>query len=104
MQKRAIFGNELLPFAPLEPQILITVIFFYWPAIQAIWQSFLLQDAFGLSTTFVWLENYIELFRQPEYYRTILNTIVFSAAVSLISLSSALLLAVMADKPLRAAG
>ena len=104
MQKRAIFGNRLLPFALLAPQILVTVIFFYWPAIQAVWQSFLLQDAFGLQTTFVWLENYIELFRQPEYYSTILNTIVFSAAVSLISLSSALLLAVMADKPLRAAG
>jgi sn-glycerol 3-phosphate transport system permease protein len=104
MQKRAIFGNRILPFALLAPQILVTIIFFYWPASQALWQSFLLQDAFGLSTTFVWFENYIELFRQPEYYRAIWNTIIFSTAVSLISLSSALLLAVMADKPLRAAG
>jgi sn-glycerol 3-phosphate transport system permease protein len=103
MQKRAIFGNRLLPFALLAPQILVTIVFFYWPASQAVWQSFLLQDAFGLQTTFVWLENYITLLTDPDYYNTIVNTLVFSTAVSLISLSSALLLAVMADKPLRAA-
>src|SRR5688572_9877240 len=103
MQKRAIFGNRFLPFALLAPQILVTIIFFYWPASQAVWQSFLLQDAFGLQTTFVWLENYITLLTDPAYYNTVVNTLVFSTAVSLISLSSALLLAVMADKPLRAA-
>jgi sn-glycerol 3-phosphate transport system permease protein len=104
MQKRAIFGHRLLPFALLAPQILVTIIFFYWPASQAVWQSFLLQDAFGLQTSFVWFENYATLLSDPDYYRTIVNTIVFSTAVSVISLSSALLLAVMADKPLRAAG
>jgi sn-glycerol 3-phosphate transport system permease protein len=103
MQKRAIFGNRLLPFALLAPQIVVTIVFFYWPASQAVWQSFLLQDAFGLQTSFVWLENYTTLLTDPEYYRTIVNTLVFSTAVSAISLSSALLLAVMADKPLRAA-
>lgn len=104
MEKRAVFGHRILPFALIAPQIAITIIFFYWPASQAVWQSFLLQDAFGLSTTFIWLENYAELFKQPDYYRTIGNTLFFSAAVSVISLSLALLLAVMADKPLRAAG
>lgn len=104
MEKRAVFNNRLLPFALIAPQIAITIIFFYWPASQALWQSFLLQDAFGLSTTFVAFENYIELFKQPDYYNTIGNTILFSALVSVISLSTALLLAVMADKPLRAAG
>jgi sn-glycerol 3-phosphate transport system permease protein len=104
MQKRAVFHHRLLPFALLAPQIAVTFIFFYWPAVQAVWQSFLLQDAFGLSTTFVRFENYVYLFSQPEYYRTIWNTIVFSAAVAILSLSSALLLAAMADKPLRAAG
>jgi sn-glycerol 3-phosphate transport system permease protein len=104
MEKRAVFNNRLLPFALIAPQIAITIIFFYWPASQALWQSFLLQDAFGLSTTFVAFENYVELFKQPDYYNTIGNTILFSAMVSVISLSAALLLAVMADKPLRAAG
>jgi sn-glycerol 3-phosphate transport system permease protein len=102
--KRSFFNHRLLPYGLILPQIAITLVFFYWPASQAVWQSFLLQDAFGLSTTFVWFENYRELFRQPEYYRTMMNTLVFSTAVTVLSLSTALLLAVMADKPLRAGG
>jgi sn-glycerol 3-phosphate transport system permease protein len=102
--KRAIFNNRLLPYALLLPQIAITLVFFYWPASQALWQSFLLQDAFGLSTDFVWFENYRYLFSQPEYYHTMVNTLVFSASVAVLSLSFALLLAVMADKQLRAGG
>ena len=101
MEKRAVFSSRLLPYALLAPQIAITLIFFYWPAVQALWQSFLLQDAFGLSTDFVWFENYKSLFAQPEYYHTMLNTLVFSTAVTVLSLSSALLLAAMADKQLR---
>jgi sn-glycerol 3-phosphate transport system permease protein len=104
MQKRAVFNHRFLPFVLLAPQIAVTVIFFYWPAFQALWQSFLLQDAFGLSTDFVWFENYIYLFSDPAYYETVWTTLVFSALVAIISLSSALLLASMADKPLRAAG
>lgn len=103
MQKRAIFGHRTLPYLLLLPQLIIVLVFFYWPASQAVWQSFLLQDAFGLSTTFVWFENYIHLFQQPDYYQTMANTFVFSAAVAFFSLSIALLLAVMADKSLRGA-
>ena len=78
--------------------------FFYWPASQAVWQSFLLQDAFGLSTAFIWFENYRDLFSQPEYFRTIATTLFFSAAVAILSLSCALLLATQADKQLAGAG
>ena len=104
MEKRSVFNHRLLPFALLGPQIAITLVFFYWPASQAVWQSFLLQDAFGLSTIFVGWENYRELFGKPEYYHTIANTLLFSALVAIISLSLALLLAVQADKPLRGGG
>jgi sn-glycerol 3-phosphate transport system permease protein len=103
MQKRAVFASPLIPYALLAPQLAITLVFFYWPASQAVWQSFLLQDAFGLSTTFVGLENYETLFGDPEYYRTMLNTLVFATAVTVLSLSWALLLAVMADKQIKAA-
>jgi sn-glycerol 3-phosphate transport system permease protein len=104
MEKRATFGGWLLPCALLAPQVAVTLVFFYWPASQALWQSFLLQDAFGLRTDFVWFENYRDLFGRPDYYASILTTIVFSAAVAFLSLSFALLLAVIADKPLRGAG
>jgi sn-glycerol 3-phosphate transport system permease protein len=104
MEKRAIFGGLVLPLVLLAPQILVTLVFFYWPASQAVWQSFLLQDAFGLSTRFVGLENYRDLLSSPGYYRTIATTAVFSTLVAALSLSIALLLAVQADKSIRGAG
>ena len=104
MEKRAIFGSKMLPYLLLTPQLLVTLVFFYWPASQAVWQSFLLQDAFGLRTDFIWFENYRDLFVQPDYYRTIWTTMVFSTAVALLSLSCALLLATQADKQIKGAG
>jgi sn-glycerol 3-phosphate transport system permease protein len=104
MEKRALFGHRLLPYALLVPQIVVTLVFFYWPASQAVWQSFLLQDAFGLSSSFVWFDNYRALFSQPEYLRTIWTTLVFSGSVAILSLGSALLLATQADKQLAGAG
>jgi sn-glycerol 3-phosphate transport system permease protein len=104
MQKRAIFGGKALPYLLLAPQLLVTLVFFYWPASQALWQSFLLQDAFGLKTDFVWFENYRDLFAQGDYYRAMATTAIFSVAVTVFSLSIALLLAVQADKSLKGAG
>jgi sn-glycerol 3-phosphate transport system permease protein len=103
MEKRSVFGGRALPYALLAPQIAVTLIFFYWPASQAIWQSFLVEDAFGLSTEFVWFENYRDLFTRPDYFRAMVTTIVFSTAVTVLSLSIALLLATQADKQIRGA-
>jgi sn-glycerol 3-phosphate transport system permease protein len=104
VQKRAIFGGKTLPYLLLAPQLAVTLVFFYWPASQAVWQSFLLQDAFGLRTDFVWLENYYDLLRQGDWYRAMATTAIFSVAVTLLSLSLALLLAVQADKSIKGAG
>ncbi len=103
MQKRAIFGGKSLPYLLLLPQLFVVAVFFYWPASQALWQSFLLQDAFGLNTSFVWFENYKELFEDTGYYRTMLTTAVFAIMVAGLSLSLALLLAVQADKSIKGA-
>jgi sn-glycerol 3-phosphate transport system permease protein len=104
MQKQATFRAPLFSLLLLMPQVAVVLMFFYWPAAQAVWQSFLLQDAFGLSTTFIWFENYADLLSQPEYFNAIVRTFIFAALIAGSSLSFALLLAVMADKPLRAAG
>jgi sn-glycerol 3-phosphate transport system permease protein len=101
MEKRALFSSRIVPYALLLPQLAITVVFFYWPASQAVWQSFLLEDAFGLSSEFVGFENYRYLFRQPEYYKAVATTALFSTLVALLSLSLALLLASQADKRIR---
>jgi sn-glycerol 3-phosphate transport system permease protein len=101
MEKRALFSSRIVPYALLLPQLAITAVFFYWPASQAVWQSFLLEDAFGLSSEFVGFENYRYLFRQPEYYKAVATTALFSTLVAALSLSLALLLASQADKRIR---
>jgi sn-glycerol 3-phosphate transport system permease protein len=103
MDKSVSFNNRLLPYLLLAPQLTITFVFFYWPASQAVRQSFLREDAFGLSSEFVGFENYIDLLQQPEYYAAIVTTVVFSTLVATLSLSLALLFASQADKNLRAA-
>ena len=104
MQKRAIFSGKALPYALLAPQLLVTLVFFYWPASQAVWQSFLLQDAFGLRTDFVFLENYRALLLRADYYQAMATTAIFAIAVTALSLTIALLLAVQADKHIKGAG
>jgi sn-glycerol 3-phosphate transport system permease protein len=101
MEKRAHFSGWMLPLLLIVPQMAITIIFFYWPASQAIWQSFLREDAFGLSSEFVGFENYVSLFEQPEYYRAMITTLIFSSLVAFFSLACSLLLATQADKNLR---
>jgi sn-glycerol 3-phosphate transport system permease protein len=103
MQKRVIFNNKLLPYALLAPQIVITILFFFLPAGQAVWQSMLLQDAFGIRTEFVWFENFVRVLSDPNYVAAIWVTIVFSVAVTFLAMAPALLLAVMADRHIRGA-
>ena len=104
MEKRTVFSGKLLPYALLAPQLLVTLVFFYWPAGQAVYQSFLLQDAFGTSTEFVWFENYGQLFADPAYYQAMAVTAVFATIVTVLSLTLSLLLAVHADRNLMGAG
>ena len=101
--KRTIFGNKGLPYLLLAPQLVITTIFFLWPAGQAVRQSFLREDAFGLSTTFVGLRNYRALFDNPEYLDALQVTVVFSIATVVLSLSIALIMALAVDRMLRSA-
>lgn len=103
MQKRVIFPNQTLPYVLLAPQLAITVLFFFVPAGQAIWQSLLMQDAFGLRVEFVWFENFARIIRDPNYLAAIKTTIVFSSAVTILAMAPALLLALMADRQIRGA-
>lgn len=103
MQKKVIFRGVALPVALLLPQLIITGIFFFWPAGQAIWSSFLREDAFGLSSKFVWFENFADILTDPNYLTVAWNTAVFSAAVAVLAMGVALFLAVQADKAIRAA-
>jgi sn-glycerol 3-phosphate transport system permease protein len=101
MRKRVIFNDRLLPYLLLAPQLVVTLVFFFWPAAQAIRQSMLREDAFGLRSEFVGLENFADVLGDPFYLNAVTNTLVFASAVTFLSMSSALLLAVLADRQIR---
>ena len=103
MIKRVVFRHRWLPYLLVAPQVIVTFVFFIWPASQALFQSLLVEDAFGLKTEFVWFQNFEELFADPLYLESFLRTIVFSVSTTTLSLSSALLLAVMADRVVKGA-
>jgi len=103
MQKRVAFGGRTLPYLLVAPQIAITLVFFFWPAGQALFQSVLEEDAFGLSSRFVGLENFERVFGDPLYLNSFAVTAVFSLAVAFFGLSLSLLLAVMTDRVIRGA-
>ena len=103
MEKRARFRSRWLPYALIAPQLAITIVFFFLPATQALFQSLLVQDAFGTNTQFVWFENFEALFHDDDYLRSFRVTAVFSLLVASIGLSVSLVLAVFADRVLRGA-
>jgi sn-glycerol 3-phosphate transport system permease protein len=103
MEKRALFKSAWLPYALLLPQIAVTLVFFFWPAAQAVYQSVIVQDAFGTSTEFVWFDNFHELFADQLYLASFKVTALFSVLVAGIGLVVSLVLAVMADRVLRGA-
>ena len=101
--RRTIFPDRLLPYALLLPQLAVTAVFFLWPAGQAFWQSFLKEDAFGLKTTFVWLENYLKLARDPHYLNSLGATAIFAISTAALSIGLALILALAVDRMIRSA-
>jgi sn-glycerol 3-phosphate transport system permease protein len=103
MEKRVVFRSAWLPYALLAPQIAITIVFFFWPAVQAAWYSFQLQDAFGLKTEFVGFSNFASLFADEHYLTSFKTTAVFSLWVAVSGIAISLLLATMADRVLRGA-
>lgn len=104
MEKRVIFKGWLLPALLLMPQIVITAIFFFYPAGQAIWQSMFVPDPFGLKTQFVGLGNFEYLLNDRYYRASFITTAIFSSLVTLVSMGVALYLAILADRLIKGSG
>ncbi len=99
-KQRVVFNNKVLPYMLLAPQVAITLVFFIWPASQSLFLSVLQQDPFGLSSTFVWFDNFSTIFTDEIYRKSLGTTAIFSLLVTLASMSVALLLAVLANRVL----
>ncbi len=103
MEKRVTFKGWTLPLLLLFPQLLVTLVFFFWPAGQAIYQSAFIPDPFGLKTQFVGFDNFLFLFADPLYLTSFKTTAIFSGLVTLVSMALALWLAVLADRVIKGA-
>ncbi len=103
MEKRVFFKSKWLPWLLIAPQMVIILVFFFWPAFQALYQSVLQQDAFGTSTEFVGMLNFQRLWEDSSYLASFKTTAVFSILVAVCGLTIALLLAVMANRVIRGA-
>ena len=101
MLKSIHFNSQALAYLLVAPQVIITLVFFIWPAGQALYQSFLIEDAFGLGSEFVWFENFIYLFEDDYYGESFGRTALFSFLVAVISMSFALFLAGFAERVVR---
>jgi len=99
--KRMTFNSRVLPYLLLAPQVIITLIFFVWPASQALWQSMLREDPFGLRSTFIWFRNFERLFEDQHYVDSLKTTAYFSIGTTLLSMSLALLFATMVNRMIR---
>jgi sn-glycerol 3-phosphate transport system permease protein len=104
MEKRVLFQSTWLPWVLLAPQLAIIGVFFFWPAGQALYQSVMQQDAFGASSEFVGMENFQRLFNDPSYLESFKTTAFFSILVAVGGLALSLLLAVLANRVVRASG
>ena len=101
MEKRVLFRSRWLPWALIAPQLLIIGIFFFWPAGQAVLQSFQMEDAFGMSTEWVGLDNFRQLFSDPTYLNSFKRTALFSVLVAGVGIAASLGLAIFADRIVR---
>ena len=103
MEKRALFRSGWLPWLLIAPQMAVILVFFFWPASQAIVQSMQAEDAFGTSTSFVGLDNFVTLFEDPAYIESFKVTAIFSALVAVCGIALSLVLAIFADRVVRGA-
>ena len=104
MNARVTFPHKLLPYLLLAPQIAITLVFFFWPASQAVYQSMFREDPFGLRSTFVGLGNFRRVLSEPSYVNSVQVTVIFCLATAVLAMVTALILAVMADRVIRGRG
>ena len=104
MEKRVTFRGWALPLLLIAPQVAISIVFFFYPAAQAIWQSLFIPDPFGLSTQFVGLGNFEFLLGDKFYRASFGTTAIFSILVTLCSMVPALFLAVLADRLIKGSG
>jgi len=102
--KRTVFSNRWLPYLLVLPQVLVTLVFFFWPAGKALYLSFFKSAPFGGRDVFVGLDNFTALLSDAEYYDSVINSFIFAAGVTGLSVVVGLVVATLANQKIRALG
>ncbi len=99
--QRTVFRSWWLPYVLVFPQMAVTVVFFFWPALKSLQLSVYRVSPFGDTMTFIGLENFTKLLADPEYYRSVANSLVFAAGVTVLAVAGALMLAALTTQKIR---
>ena len=99
--KRAVFANRWLPYLLVLPQVLVTVVFFFWPAAKSLYLSVFKSPPFGGRDLFVGLDNFTALVVSPEYYDSVVSSFVFAGGVTGLSVVGGLVVAALANQKIR---
>jgi sn-glycerol 3-phosphate transport system permease protein len=102
--KRTVFANRWLPYLLVLPQLLVTLVFFFWPAAKALYLSLFRSAPFGGRDVFVGLDNFVALLSDPEYYDSVINSFIFAAGVTGLSVGIGLVVATLANQKIRGLG
>ncbi|QBR84290.1 ABC transporter permease subunit [Legionella israelensis] len=82
----------------IVPQLLVTLVFFIWPAFSAVMQSFFYSDPFGLNRHFAGFANYLDLFHEPAYGKAVWITFIIAFFVTILTMGFGLLLAYLVQQ------
>ena len=99
--QRTVFKSRWLPYALVAPQMAVTVLFFFWPALKSLQLSLYRVSPFGDKSTFAGLDNFRKLLTDPDYYASVMNSLLFSGGVTLLAVLTALVLAGLATQKIR---
>ena len=99
--QRTVFRSRWLPYLLVFPQVAVTVLFFFWPALKSLQLSLYRVSPFGDKMNFVGLENFAKLLGDPEYYQSVVNSFIFAGGVTLLSVGGSLVLAALATQKIR---
>lgn len=101
MERRALYRNPVLPWLLIAPQLILILFFFYWPATQALYWAFTLEQPWGGGNAFVGLSNFAAIASDNRYWTTVLRSGLYAAVVTGLSMASALVLALFVDRGLK---
>ncbi|MCA0217046.1 MAG: sugar ABC transporter permease [Actinobacteria bacterium] len=88
----------------LLPALVVLGVFVIYPIISAGYISLTSWNGFSPVKEFIGFDNYVRLSQDPEFWNSLLVTCIYAVGVSVLSVASGLVVALLLDAPLRGRG